>query len=177
MVDGILCMNASPESTPRPRAAVIGSGACGPEVAQLARELGALLAEAGVDIVCGGLGGVMEAVCQGAKMAGGATIGILPVEDRNRANPYVDVAVATPLSHMRNYLVVLNGDAVIAVEGGAGTLSELALAWKSGKVVVALGRLTQLKDLTELGPIKPARTPREAVDLFLDALPGLPRQG
>lgn len=89
--------------------------------------------------MCGGLGGVMEAACSGAKGAGGTTVGILPGLDRSEANAYVDVAIATGLGEARNALVVRAADAVIAIGGGYGTLSEVALALKAGKRVVGLG--------------------------------------
>jgi uncharacterized protein (TIGR00725 family) len=89
--------------------------------------------------VCGGLGGVMDAACRGAKDAGGTTVGILPGTDRAAANPFVEVAVATGLGEARNALVVRAADAVIAIGGGYGTLSEIALALKAGKRVVGLG--------------------------------------
>jgi uncharacterized protein (TIGR00725 family) len=90
-------------------------------------------------VVCGGLGGVMEAACRGAKDAGGTTVGILPGSDRAAANPFVDVAIPTGLGEARNALVVRAADALIAVGGGYGTLSEIALALKAGKPVVGVG--------------------------------------
>jgi uncharacterized protein (TIGR00725 family) len=90
-------------------------------------------------VVCGGLGGVMEAVCRGAREAGGTTIGILPGADRAAANPFVGVAIPSGLGEARNALVVRAADAVIAVGGGYGTLSEIALALKAGKPVVGIG--------------------------------------
>ena len=101
--------------------------------------MGRELAERGAAIVCGGLGGVMEAACRGAKEAGGTTIGILPGADRSAANPFVDVAISTGLGEARNALVVRAADAVVAVGGGYGTLSEIALALKAGKRVVGIG--------------------------------------
>jgi uncharacterized protein (TIGR00725 family) len=101
--------------------------------------VGRELASRGVVLVCGGLGGVMEAACRGAKESGGRTVGILPGADRSAANPYVDVAIATGLGEARNALVVRAADALIAVGGGYGTLSEVALALKAGKRVVGLG--------------------------------------
>jgi uncharacterized protein (TIGR00725 family) len=92
-----------------------------------------------VVLVCGGLGGVMEAACRGAKEAGGTTVGILPGSDRSDANPHVDVAVSTGLGEARNALVVRAADALIAIGGGYGTLSEVALALRAGKRVVGLG--------------------------------------
>ena len=153
-----------------PRVSVIGAGTCGSETYELAKNLGRKLAEHGVTVVCGGLGGVMRAACEGAKSRGGLTIGILPGPDIRAANEFVDIPIATELSHMRNHLVVLNGDAAVAVEGEAGTLSELALAMKSGKKVVALGRW---KDLPG---VLPAHDVDQAVSLVLgvlrDDLPG-----
>ena len=97
------------------------------------------MARAGAVLVCGGLGGAMEAACRGAKAEGGTTLGILPGTDRSAANPYVDVAVPTGLGEARNALVVRAADALIAVEGGYGTLSEIALALRAGKPVIGLG--------------------------------------
>lgn len=141
------------------RISCIGSGDAQPGSSQyeLALEAGRLLAEAGWTVVCGGLRGVMEAVCKGAKEAGGRTVGILPTADTADANDWVDTPVATGLGPMRNYLVVLNGDAVLAFEGGSGTRSELALSQKTGKEVVALARFTGFDELIH------AHTPAEAV--------------
>jgi uncharacterized protein (TIGR00725 family) len=103
-----------------------------------AENVGRLLAERGAVLVCGGLGGVMEAACRGAKEAGGTTIGILPGSDRSAANPYVDIAIPTGLGEARNALVVRSADALIAVGGAYGTLSEIALALKAGKRVAGI---------------------------------------
>ncbi|WP_115864110.1 TIGR00725 family protein [Halorussus litoreus] len=110
------------------RISVIGGGTVSDTQATIAEEVGRRLAERGHDLVCGGLGGVMEAACRGASEAGARTIAILPGEDPRAANPHVDVPIATGLGHARNALVVLNGDAVIAVDGGVGTLSEVGFA-------------------------------------------------
>jgi uncharacterized protein (TIGR00725 family) len=118
---------------------VIGEGVCSRRVAALAERVGRAIAEAGAVLLCGGLGGVMEAACRGAKEAGGHTVGILPGTDRGAANPFVDTAIPTGLGEARNALVVRAADALIAVGGGYGTLSEIALALKAGKPVVALG--------------------------------------
>lgn len=104
----------------------------------MAEDVGKLLARSGAVVVCGGLGGVMEAACRGAKREGGLTVGILPNEDRTHANRYVDVAVATGLGEARNALVVRTADVLVAVGGGFGTLSEIALALRAGKPVVGL---------------------------------------
>jgi uncharacterized protein (TIGR00725 family) len=105
----------------------------------LADEVGRLLARRGAVVVCGGLGGVMEAACRGASREGGTTVGVLPGLDRGAANPFVSVAVATGLGEARNALVVRAADALIAVGGAYGTLSEIALALKAGKPVIGLG--------------------------------------
>src|SRR5229473_686544 len=112
--------------------AVVGAGACEPEVARVAEEVGRLLGRAGAVLVCGGLGGVMEAACRGAREAGAITVGILPGERRSAANPWVTVALPTGLGELRNGLVVRAADALIAIGGAYGTLSEIALALKSG---------------------------------------------
>jgi uncharacterized protein (TIGR00725 family) len=104
----------------------------------LAEEVGRRLAAAGAVLLCGGLGGVMEAACRGARAGGGHTIGILPGTERTEANPFVDVAVATGLGQARNVLIVLSSDALIAIGGGFGTLSEIALALRHGRPVVGL---------------------------------------
>lgn len=117
---------------------VVGAGVAGEEMRATAEEVGRRLAEAGAAVVCGGLGGVMEAACRGAKSAGGLTIGILPGRRRQDANPWVDVAIPTGMGETRNALVVLSADAVVAVGGEHGTLSELAFALKLGRPVVGL---------------------------------------
>jgi uncharacterized protein (TIGR00725 family) len=116
--------------------AVIGPG---DEPSVAAAEVGRLLAERGAVVVCGGRGGAMEAACRGAKKAGGLTVGILPGSDRSEANPYVDVVLPTGLGEARNALVVGAADVVIAIGGGYGTLSEIALALKARKRVIGLG--------------------------------------
>ncbi len=122
----------------KPIIAVIGGGSCTAEETALAEETGRLLAEEGAVVVCGGLGGVMEAVAKGAKANGGTTVGILPGADPAVANAYVDVPLATGLGEMRNFLIVRSAHALIAIGGGIGTLSEIALARRIGKPVVGL---------------------------------------
>jgi uncharacterized protein (TIGR00725 family) len=117
--------------------AVIGGGQCDASVWKMAQELGRRLAEEGHTTICGGLGGVMEAVCCGAREAGGLAVGILPGE-KDEANPFVGIAIATGMGHARNVLVVKSADAVIALPGEYGTLSEMALALKMGKLVISL---------------------------------------
>ncbi|MFP5362169.1 MAG: TIGR00725 family protein [Thermoleophilia bacterium] len=123
-----------------PYVAVVGAGAdVSPELLAAAEAVGAGLARRGAVVVTGGLGGVMEAACRGARSAGGMTLGILPGDDRRAANAYVDVAVASGMGELRNGLVVRSADALVAIAGGAGTLSEIALALKAGKPVVGVG--------------------------------------
>jgi uncharacterized protein (TIGR00725 family) len=117
---------------------VIGPGEAAADELDTAEELGRLIAEAGAALVCGGRGGVMEAACRGASSAGGLTVGILPGRDRREANPFVEVAIPTGLGEARNALVVRSADAVVAVGGAYGTLSEIAFALKAGTPVVGI---------------------------------------
>ena len=121
-----------------PHVAVIGAERASVEHGAWAEAVGRALADAGAVVVCGGLGGVMEAACRGAAAGGGTSLGILPGEDRAAANPYVTVAVPTGLGEARNALVVRASDAVVAVGGEYGTLSEIALALRAGIPVVGL---------------------------------------
>lgn len=122
----------------KPIIAVIGGGTCTSEETVIAEETGRLLAQHGAVLVCGGLGGVMEAAARGARANGGTTIGILPGADPRAANAYIDVPLATGLGEMRNFLIVRTAHALIAIGGGVGTLSEIALAQRIGKPVVGL---------------------------------------
>ncbi|HWC72891.1 MAG TPA: TIGR00725 family protein, partial [Gemmatimonadales bacterium] len=122
----------------KPLIAVIGGGTCTTDELAIADETGRLLAERGAILVCGGLGGVMEAAAQGAKSNGGITVGILPGTDAAAANPYIDVPLATGLGEMRNFLIVRVAQALIAIGGGVGTLSEIALAQRTQKPVIGL---------------------------------------
>lgn len=144
-----------------------GSGAAPPSELEAAEGVGRALAERGAVVVCGGLGGVMEAACRGAKGAGGATLGILPGLERGAANAYVDVAVATGLGEARNALVVRAADALIAVGGEWGTLSEIALALKAGKRVVGLGSWELRRGGRPVEGVLAAGEPEEAVAIAL----------
>ena len=148
--------------------AVIGAGYCSRDIARLAEEVGRLLAQQGATLVCGGLGGVMEAACRGAKSAGGRTIGILPGRSRRDANPFVDIPVVTGMGEARNVIVVGSGQAVIAVSGGYGTLSEIAHALKLGIPVVGLSSW----DLSNEGTSQDERIihARDAADAVQKAL-------
>ena len=141
---------------------VIGAGACSDDVARLAEEVGSNVAKAGAILVCGGMGGVMEAASKGAKKQGGITVGILPGVDREHANPYVDFPIVTGLGEGRNLLVVRNSDAVIALPGEFGTLSEIAFALKTGKPVIGLTTWKVSDQIIQ------AKSPEEAVRTALD---------
>jgi uncharacterized protein (TIGR00725 family) len=122
-----------------PYVAVVGPGDASPDELHAAEEIGAGLARAGAVVVTGGLGGVMEAACRGARSSRGRTVGLLPGDDRDAANGWVEIAIATGMGELRNGLVVRAADALVAVGGGHGTLSEVALALKLGRPVVGLG--------------------------------------
>jgi uncharacterized protein (TIGR00725 family) len=118
--------------------AVVGPGEATEREVEIAESIGRRLAEAGAVVVCGGLGGVMAGACRGASSAGGLTVGILPGSDRASANQWVAVAIPTGIGELRNGLVVRASDAVIAIGGAHGTLSEIALALKTGVPVIGL---------------------------------------
>ncbi len=139
------------------RISVIGAGECCPSVYDQAVRLGRLLAKEGYIVICGGKGGVMEGVAQGVAMQGGTILGILPGREIKDANKYITYAIATGLGEMRNFLVVLNGDVVVAVSGKYGTLSEIALAKKIGKEVIVLGKWKNIDGVI------PVETPEEAL--------------
>lgn len=151
---------------------VCGSGDAPPEVTALAEEVGSRLAAANAVIVCGGLGGVMEAVCRGARSAGGVTVGILPGTERADANDFVDVALPTGLGESRNALIARASDALIAIGGEFGTLSEVGFALKIGRPVVGLDTWELHRRGELVQAIRPAATPAEAVDLALSLARG-----
>jgi uncharacterized protein (TIGR00725 family) len=122
-----------------PYVAVVGGGEAGEELCGQARDVGRLLAERGAVVVCGGLGGVMEAVCRGVADGGGVSIGLLPGADRTAANRWVTYTVPTGMGEGRNALVARSADVMIAVGGEYGTLSEIALALRAGIGVVGIG--------------------------------------
>ena len=143
--------------------AVVGPHDGGARLTAEAEMVGAELARRGAVVVCGGLGGVMEAACRGAKGAGGSTLGILPGDDRSAANEWVDVAVATGLGEARNVLVVRASDALVAVGGGYGTLSELALALKARRPVIGL-------DSWDIPGVMGVASPEDAASAALEAI-------
>lgn len=158
-----------PTVVQHPLIAVIGESAIShPEHAALAEEVGRRIAEAGYGLICGGLGGVMEAACRGARMSGGLTVGVLPGADPAEANPHVAVAIATGGGQMRNVSIVLSARAVIAIGGGAGTLSEIGHALRAGRRVVGL-RTWQASIGGRPSGILEAATAKDAVRLALEA--------
>ena len=117
---------------------VIGSGKDEASLMSIAEEVGRLIAQKGAHLICGGLGGVMEAASKGAKAAGGTTIGILPNDTREKANPYIDVPIATGFGEGRNIIIIRTADVLIAIGGEYGTLSEIAFALRMGTSVIGV---------------------------------------
>jgi hypothetical protein len=150
--------------------AVIGAARCTPAQAAAAEEVGRRLAESGATLLCGGLGGVMEAACRGAHAAGGLTVGFLPGLDRSEANLHLDLALPTGLGEARNLLIIRAAQAVIAIGGEYGTLSEIAFALRSRTPVFGLDTW----QLARQGQIEThfhhAATPEEAVRLALGSV-------
>lgn len=143
---------------------VIGGATCSAEIYEIAREVGGEIARNGFSLVCGGLSGVMEAACRGAREAGGITIGILPTTNKRDANPYVDLVIPTGLGHARNVLVVHASDGLVAVDGETGTLSEIAIALKVGKPIVGI-KTWELE-----GRVPLVQGGRESIALLMDML-------
>ena len=146
------------------RIGVIGASRCSAEVAQLAERVGREIARRGAFLVCGGLGGVMEAAARGAKSQGGITIGILPGDDPEQANPYIDIPIVTGIGFARNIIVVKTSDVVVAVDGSYGTLSEIAYCLNLGVPLVGLSTW-EVDD-----SIVRAQSPEEAVELAFSLL-------
>jgi uncharacterized protein (TIGR00725 family) len=145
---------------------VIGARKCDAQTYALAEHVGRELARRGATVVCGGLGGVMEAACKGAQSAGGRTIGILPGKNHRDANPYVDIPIVTGIGEARNSIVVRTARAVIAVGGEYGTLSEIAFALKFGIPVIGL-ETWELSRGKKSARIIKARDAKESVELAI----------
>lgn len=145
------------------RIGVLGPNRCSEEEAELGRQVGSEVARRGGVLVCGGLGGMMTASAEGARTAGGFTVGILPGDTDDEANPFIDLPLPTGMGPMRNMLVVRTCDAVIAIRGAYGTLSEIAFALRLGVPVVGLRTWALLRDGVEDPGIHTADTPEEAV--------------
>ena len=149
--------------------AVIGGETCPPEVAEQAEAVGRELARRGAVLVCGGRGGVMEAACRGAKSEGGTTVGILPSNSRHEANRFVDIPIVTGMADARNAIVVKSGQAVIAVDGEFGTLSEIAIALSNGIPVIGLNTWSLSREGEPDRSIILAKDPLDAVEKALAA--------
>ncbi len=155
--------------TPQTYISIIGPSDAPQDVLRVAEEAGACVARAGAVLVTGGGGGAMEAACRGAKQAGGLTLGILPGASRYEGNRYLDMSIPTGMGEMRNALVVRSSDAVLAVGGGFGTLSEIALALKLDKPIAGVGTWSaSVGDVT--APIPSAASPAQAVRILLQTL-------
>jgi uncharacterized protein (TIGR00725 family) len=159
-------------------AVVGGDASSGPSPAALEQgeAVGAELARRGATLICGGRGGVMEAACRGASEAGGLTIGVLPGRDRADMNRYVQIPIVTGMSEARNAIIVLSADAVIAIDGEYGTLSEVALALANRKPVAGIGTWNLSKDGGDEPPIHRTTDAADAVRWAMDAVESLDRQ-
>lgn len=146
---------------------VIGGSEASPDILMLAERVGSLIAKGGNVLVCGGLGGVMEAAARGAKNQGGMTLGILPGPARSDANRHIDIAIATNMGHARNAIIAHTCDSIIAVGGRYGTLSEIGFGLALGKKVIGLRSW-------DCDPgIVPARDPDDAVEKATSISPDL----
>lgn len=140
---------------------VIGDSLCDNDTYVTAERVGRLIAQKGWILITGGLGGVMEAASKGAKEAGGITVGILPGFSKDEANPFVSIPITTGLSHARNIIIARSADALIAISGGYGTLSEIAIALKLGKPVIGINTWKNIEGVIE------ASSPEDAIEKVL----------
>jgi len=161
-----------PSTLRRPYVAVIGASNATEWELATAEDVGRRLAEAACVLVCGGLGGVMDAAARGCEAAGGVSVGILPGHERDGASPHLTIAIATGFGEARNAIVTRSADAVIAVGGEFGTLSEIALALKVGTPVIGLGTWALGRDDLDRDPIVRAETPEEALEHLRRLVPG-----
>ncbi|MEW6412219.1 MAG: TIGR00725 family protein [Candidatus Zixiibacteriota bacterium] len=145
----------------KPVIAVVGANKCSKKLRDMAAEVGRYVAENGGIIVCGGLGGIMEGAAQGAREAGGTTIGIIPGDNPNDANEFIDIVIPTGIGEARNALVVRTADAVIAFPGKYGTLSEMAFTLQAGKPLISVNAWSLGDDVVQ------ATTPREAAEMAM----------
>lgn len=150
----------------KPVVAIIGRGECSPEEAENVAETSKILAQNGVIIICGGLGGTMEAAAKGAKEAGGETIGIIPGTDKETASPYIDIVISSGMGELRNGLIVRSADLVIAFPGKYGTLSEIAFALVENKPVISVGSWDVSEEIIK------ADSPAHAAQLALEIVKG-----
>jgi uncharacterized protein (TIGR00725 family) len=159
---------SAPARSLAPQIAVVGPSDASAQLCEVASEIGRRLAEARAIVVCGGLGGIMEAVCRGVWGAGGTTIGILPGADRATANAFVDVAIPSGLGEGRNALVARAGDAMIAIGGGYGTLAEIAFALRAGTAVIGLDTWELGRGGQPVAAVVRTRSAQRAVELALE---------
>ncbi len=152
--------------------AVIGGSECSAQEAEFAEAVGREVARRDAILICGGLGGVMMAACKGASAEGGITIGILPGDDRHTANPYVQIPIVTGIGYARNVIVVRSADAVIAIGGSYGTLSEISYALQNSLPVIGLNTWSVARNGQPDSSIVLAQTPAEAVDKAFEAIKG-----
>ena len=150
--------------------AVIGGGDCSPQEARLAEEVGGEIARHGAILICGGLGGVMEAACKGASSEGGLTVGMLPGDNRRAANPYVQIPIVTGIGYARNVAVVKSAQAVIAIDGSYGTLSEIGHALQSGIPVIGLNTWSLSIAGQVDNSIIPVDNPKDAVNKAMELI-------
>ena len=150
--------------------AVIGGGEVSPQTEAIAEEVGREIARQGAVLICGGLGGVMKAACRGAVSQGGLTIGILPGDNRQTANPYVKIPIATGIGYARNAAVAKSAQAVIAIDGSYGTLTEIGYALQRGLPVIGLDTWSLSINGEADGNILRAANPKEAVAMALDLI-------
>ncbi len=143
---------------------VIGAGDASEQERETAQSVGREIAKRGFTLVCGAMGGVMEAACRGAKAEGGLTVGIVPGESKGECNPYVDIPVVTAMGHARNVIVVRSSSAVIAIGGSFGTLSEIAFALRLDIPIIGINTWDVSTE------IKKAETPKEAVDMAIELI-------
>ena len=143
--------------------AVIGAGKCSKKLKDLAYEVGTAIAEQGAVLVCGGMGGTMEAAARGAKESGGKTIGIIPGTEKAEANRFCDIVIPSGIGEARNAIVVRTADAVVAVHGKYGTISEIAFALKFGRPVVSLVNWSVFPEVKQIED--PSKAVKEAIKL------------
>jgi len=154
---------ASMDFSHKHRIGVIGGSSATKGLLRKAEKLGRIIAENGDILVCGGLGGVMEAAARGAKSAGGITIGILPSSDPGTANPYIDFPIATNIGEARNFIIVNTSDALVAIDGKYGTLTEIAAALRLGRTVAGISTW-------DIPGVRPFETAQEAMDYIYSVL-------
>ena len=150
--------------------AVVGGGKCSPHVTETAEAVGREIARHGAILICGGLGGVMEAACRGASSEGGVTIGILPGDNRQSANPYVQIPLVTNMGEARNVIIIKSAQAVIAIDGSYGTLTEIAHALRNDTPVIGLDTWALSRNGQPDNSIIPAQNPADAVSKALDLI-------